>query len=70
MFLSNKGGESVYYSIFHLFTRRVDASYENANFFSRLLYTYIKPLLIVGSKKPLEFEDLPPLSYLYMFLKK
>lgn len=39
-----------------------------ANCFSKLFFTWIKPLLKEGQEKPLEFEDLPHLRYLKYFI--
>lgn len=44
-----------YNNSFYDYIRRVDASYENSNFVLRFLFSYIKPLLIVGIKKTSRF---------------
>lgn len=35
----------------------------NANCFSSLLFNWCQPTLRLGKKRPLNFEDLPPLPY-------
>lgn len=44
---------------------QIEADINNANWFSKLFFSWIQPLLRLGNKKPLEFDDLPPLQYYY-----
>lgn len=54
--LKNKGGK--YQKL------KKDISYENASWFSRLMFNWIKPVLNTGNERTLMFEDLPELPYL------
>lgn len=41
---------------------------EKAGFFSRILFLWLNPLLSLGSKRTLNQDDLPQLSYQYVNL--
>lgn len=51
-----------------LIVSNLSADESKANCFSKLFFTWIKPLLKEGQQKPLEFEDLPHLRYLKCFI--
>lgn len=56
------------YKIYYYLYRRIESDVSKAGWFSRLLFNWIKPLLRLGNKRPLQFEDLPPLAYYIIIL--
>lgn len=45
-----------------------DVSYQNASWFSRLMFSWIKPVLTIGNERPIMFDDLPELPYFFNYL--
>lgn len=51
-------------------TKNISKKEEKRSLFSSLLFNWVKPVLETGKKRPLVFEDLPPLSYYYYIISE